>query len=177
MQFTQTGLRMLTHPNLLALFMSSVIGLAIPLLVLFWGAKETLIVVFVLVPTAGLALISLPSVVTKLKAVASELSFWHGLWFLLFISGLVFRIRDAQGTVDNPLDVMALYRIGLVSLVAFVLLDRLNASEQDWSRSLFQGLVSLGAGYALLSLTSTIWSGYRIWTFYKSMEYLVDMAL
>src|SRR5262245_44544077 len=135
MRFTQTGLRMLTHPNLFALFMGSVSGLAIPLLVLFWGVQETLIVVFVLLPTAGLALISLPSAVTKLKAVASELSLWHGLWFLLFISCLVFRMRETQGTVDNPLDVMALYRIGLVSLVAFVLLDRLNASGQDWSRS------------------------------------------
>jgi O-antigen ligase len=168
---------MLTHPHVFALFMGSVMGLAIPLLVLFWGVKETLIVVFMLLPTAGLALISLPSAVTKLKAVASELSLWHGLWCLLFISCLVFRMRETQDTVDNPLDVMALYRVGLVSLVAFVLLDRLNTSGQDWSRSLFQGLVGLVAGYALLSLTSTIWSSYRFWTCYKSAEYLVDIAL
>ena len=54
MRFTQTGLRMLTYPNFFALFMGSAIGLTIPLLVLFWGVKETLIVVFVLLPTAGL---------------------------------------------------------------------------------------------------------------------------
>ena len=47
----------------------------------------------------------------------------------------------------------------------------------DLDQVLIWALVGLVAGYALLSLTSTIWSSYRFWTLYKSTEYLVDIAL
>jgi O-antigen ligase len=168
---------MLSYPNIFPLVVGPALGLLVALLVSLWGIKGTIIFVFVLLPVASLALLALPSAVAKLRAAASQLRIWHGFWFILFASGLVFRIRDTSTTVDNPLDIMAIYRFGLVSLVGLLLLSRLASGRADWSRSLFRGLVGLVAGYALVSLASTIWSAYPLWTLYKSVEYFVDVAL
>ena len=167
----------LTYPNFFTFLAGLTLGLMTTLLVSLWGAKATVVLVFVLLPAASLVVFALPSAVAKLKAVASRLCVWHGLWFLLFTSGLVFRIRDAQSAVDNPLDLMALFRFGLVGLVAVLLLSRLTVAGLTWSKFLFRGPVGLLAGYALLSVTSTIWSVYPLWTLYKSVEYFIDVAL
>jgi O-antigen ligase len=168
---------MLSYPTIFPLLVGPALGLLVALLVSLWGIKGTVIFVFVLLPVAILALLALPGAVAKLRTAAAQLRIWHGFWFMLFASGLVFRIRDTSTTVDNPLDLMALYRFGLVSLVGLLLLSRLTSGSGDWSKSLFRGVVGLVAGYALVSVASTIWSAYPLWTLYKSVEYFVDIAL
>lgn len=133
---------------------------------------------FCIVPSGFFILFwGLSSAPTKLKSLRMQLRWWHFLWLFVFLSGQVFRIRDVASIQSNPLDVWALYRVGLMSIVALVLLDRLIFRHVPWDRSLFQGLISLLSGYAIISVVSTLWSVYPMWTLYKSVEYLVDVAL
>lgn len=119
----------------------------------------------------------IPTTAQKFSDLFRQFRWWHFSWVLLFFSGLVFRIRETEETVDTPLDFWAIYRIALVSLVGFILLYRLVISRSNWFPSIFQGLPGLLLGYCLVSLTSTLWSVYPMWSFYKSTEYLVDIIL
>src|SRR2546425_8324014 len=76
-----------------------------------------------------------------------------------------------------PIDAWAAYRIALVCLTALILLMRLALRQTPWIGSLFRGLVGTLAIYALISLFSTLWSIYPAWTFYKTMEYFVELAV
>ena len=113
----------------------------------------------------------------RLTELLSKLHWWHVLWFLMFASGLVLRIRDTDTIQQNPLDIWALYRIGLMGIVAFVLIARLLMRRTDWFKVLLKGSIGLLAGYAILGMVSTLWSVYPTWTLYKSTEYLIDIAL
>lgn len=136
------------------------------------------VLAFCAVPLGSFILLwGLRSAPAKLKSLRLQLRWWHFLWLFVFLSGQVFRIRDVQSIQSNPLDFWALYRIGLMSIVALVLLDRLIFRHLPWDRSLFQGLFGLLTGYAIVSLLSTLWSVYPLWTLYKSVEYLVDVVL
>jgi len=53
-------------------------------------------------------------------------SWWQTLWILLFVSGLIFRVRTAADINDSPIDAWALFRIGCVGLAAMVLFVRLS---------------------------------------------------
>lgn len=137
-----------------------------------------LILVAVLgIPTAVLLIRSILISSFRLKELFIQLKWWHYLWLLVFLSGLVFRIRDTHSIHQNPIDLWALYRMGIVGLVGFVLIVRLAMRKTDWLSSFFQGSVGLLAGYAIIAVLSTLWSIYPMWTFYKSLEYLIDVAL
>src|SRR5207244_5459756 len=105
------------------------------------------------------------------------LHWWHWLWFLVLASGLVFRIRDIEAIQEAPLDVWAAARIGLMGLVAMVLLGRLASRASNWDAALVRGLPAGVCLYGLISLISMLWSLYPMWTLYKSVEYLIDVAL
>lgn len=128
-----------------------------------------------------LAALATPAVVRQgLQAVATfraRFRWFHGLWVVLFLSSLVFRSRDTNRILDAPLDGWAAYRIALVMVIALAAIYRLGASPRDWSRALFRGPVGWMTAFALVSLVSTLWSVYPEWTCYKSLEYLVDLAL
>lgn len=128
-------------------------------------------------PMGGLIAAAVPSGVVKLKALVKQLHWWHVLWMLMLLSGLVFRIRETSSTIDNPLDLWALSRVGLMSLIGFTLLYRLVIHRLDWMKSLGQGLIALLTGYCMVCIVSVLWSAYPLWTLYKSIEYLVDVAL
>lgn len=104
-------------------------------------------------------------------------TWWHGLWVLSFLSGLVWRARLTQDIHAEPVDGFALLRICLETIVGSVLLARLFYRRTLWLRSLFTGIVAVMAIYALLSVASTTWSVNPPWTFYKSVEYLVDISV
>jgi O-antigen ligase len=104
-------------------------------------------------------------------------TWWHKLWLLLFVSGLVFRVRESSTIRESPADFWSVFRIGLVGLVGLCLLARLSLNQTPWLGSLFRGLVGVLASYALVSVVSTAWSVYPAWTLYKSVEYFVDLAL
>lgn len=105
------------------------------------------------------------------------LSWQHGIWLLLFLSGLVFRLRDSNEINDNPVDAWAMYRLTLEMVVAFVLAVRLLDGRTPWLRALFQGLSGVLAVYLFVCFASVIWSVKPAWTLVKSAEYTLDLAV
>ncbi len=159
-----TGLALLTFLVLdnAALFRHSTFLVLLPLI--------PLALVFVVAP-------SVRSLRRESVSLLASFTWWQGLWLLFFLSGLVFRIRAAQDIDQSPLDIWAAYRVGLVLIVGSILFARLVFHRTNWLRTLFSGTIAILAIYALLSLVSTVWSVRPLWTVYKSLEYLVDLAL
>ena len=54
---------------------------------------------------------------------------------------------------------------------------KLFMKRADWLGSAFTGIVGLLVWFDLMTLLSTIWSVYWQWTFYKSIEYGVDVCM
>ena len=135
------------------------------------AAAAAAIVALRLAPSA------LSSAMTKGREFIRALRWWHGLWFVVFASGLVFRARDITEARDTPLDLWAAWRIGLVGFVALVLLSRLATKATDWASGLLRGLPAGMTLCATTALISTLWSVYPLWTLYKSVEYLIDLSL
>jgi O-antigen ligase len=129
------------------------------------------------VPTAFLVLRWIFISSLRLKELFVQLKWWHYFWFLVFLSGLVFRVRDTNTVQQNPLDMWALGRICIMGFIGYVLIVRLALKKTDWLSSLFRGTLGLLALYAFVALMSTIWSVYPLWTLYKSLEYTIDLAL
>jgi O-antigen ligase len=125
----------------------------------------------------GLAAAATPAVRAKGRTLAAGFQWWHGLWILVFASGFSFRARSIETIQDTPVDFWAGWRIVLMALVAMVLLRRLAGRTTDWSAALLRGLPTGILLCGLTSLISTLWSVYPMWTLYKSVEYLVDVAL
>jgi hypothetical protein len=105
------------------------------------------------------------------------LTWQHGLWFLLFLSGLVFRLRDVQDINKDPVDAWAIFRMALEMVVAVVLVARLVARRTPWLGVLFQGLLGVLAAYLFVCFFSILWSVKPAWTLFKSGEYTVDLAV
>ncbi len=106
-----------------------------------------------------------------------QLRWYHGLWFLVFASALVFRIRGINQIEQDPLDAWALYRIGIEIIVTLALLIRLALRRTPWLGSMVRGFIGVLAAFAVIELASTAWSVYPAWTFYKACEYMLDVAL
>ncbi|MBZ5597246.1 MAG: O-antigen ligase family protein [Acidobacteriia bacterium] len=106
-----------------------------------------------------------------------SLRWYHWLWTVIFISGLVFRKRTAAEGMDAPVDNAALFRICAVGSVGATLLCQMFLRKIEWLRSVFTGLIGLLIWFDLMALLSTIWSVYWEWTFYKAVEYGVDVCL
>lgn len=108
--------------------------------------------------------------VKKINVLARQLTWWHGLWLLVFSSSLVFRMRDLAAIRETAVDAWAVYRITLVCVTALFLAARLALRQTEWLGSLFKGLVGTLAIYSLVSVVSTLWSVYPAWTLYKGLE-------
>lgn len=104
------------------------------------------------------------------------LQWYHWLWAGIFISGLVFRKRTAAEGMAAPVDSAAVFRIGVVGAVGTVLLAKLFLRRAEWLRSAFTGIVGMLLWFDLIALLSTIWSVYWQWTFYRAVEYGVDVC-
>ena len=113
----------------------------------------------------------------RLKVLLSQLRWWHLLWFLVLLSGLVFRIRNTYEVQESPVDFWALFRMALMGIVIFVLLVRFALKKTNWLPSLFQGSIGFLTAYAVIAIISTVWSIYPLWTLYKSVEYFIDVIL
>jgi O-antigen ligase len=125
----------------------------------------------VLVPNAGSAVIVRPI------RLAKSISWWQALWFVMLMGGLIFRSRSAGEISRSPVDGLALFRIGCSSLVAAILFFRLTFRRTNWLPFLFSGLIGIFALFGVISLMSTIWSVNPPWTLYKSVEFLIDVAV
>lgn len=114
-----------------------------------------------------------PGVLSMFK----RLEWYHWLWFVIFVSGLVFRKRTASEGMEAPVDSAAMFRIAAVGAVGATLLFKLFTKKLNWIGSAFTGIVGLLVWFDLMTLLSTIWSVYWQWTFYKSIEYGVDVCM
>lgn len=126
---------------------------------------------------AWIALRGLRIAAGKWSEIRSSLSWWHWLWFFVLASGFVFRVRDASSAKSDPADAAALVRVAFMGLVALILAMRLALRRPDWLRSMFSGGVGAMTAFAMAGAVSTIWSVNPPWTFYKSLEFLIDVAL
>jgi hypothetical protein len=133
------------------------------------------VLVLLALPVAiAVVVVALPNTKTKLFALAGKLTWWHLLWLLIYMSGMVFRFaRDVQAARAEAIDSVAMLRIAPEVIVLAVLLVRLVLRKPNWLGSLFRGLVGALAFYALACLMSALWSVYPEWTLLKSGEYLI----
>jgi hypothetical protein len=129
-----------------------------------------ILIVFAAVP-------ALRTLVQESGKLATSFTWWHGLWFFLFLSGLVFRVRDESDIHQSAIDGWAAFRIGLDALIALVLVQRLVTGRTTWLRALFGGLIGIMAIYPLLGLVSSTWSVAQAFTLFRSVEYLLDLSL
>ena len=106
-----------------------------------------------------------------------KLVWWHGLWVLIFVSSLVFRIRDAADAQSLPIDGYATLRILPEGIVALFLLVHFLNKGSSLRRSALQGMVGVLSIYGLVCLISTFWSVQPTWTLYKSAEFLLDASV
>jgi hypothetical protein len=132
----------------------------------------------ILIPCALIVLIlALRKGIGLLAGLRVRLTWWHWLWLMIFASALVFRVRGAEDIHQDPVDAWAVYRIILEFVVGSILFMRLALRRTSWIGSLFRGFTGVLACFAFVQLASTMWSVFPAWTFYKSCEYLGDVAL
>jgi len=112
-----------------------------------------------------------------LGAFRPQVKWWHWMWLLTLSSSFVFRYRSASEITQNPFDTLAGMRVAPEVLVAGILLLRLVFRKPDWGPSMFRGVVGSMAIFGLVCLTSSLWSVKFSWTFYKSLEYLLDLSV
>ena len=136
----------------------------------------------------AIALLGLPALIVALAALryatgnaltffASSIRWWHVVWMLTFVSALVFRVRSASDIASEPLDGWAIFRIGVDMVVAFFLLGRLALRRTHWVGSMLRGVLGALTAFSLVGVLSTTWSVFPAWTLYKSVEYMIDIAL
>jgi len=133
--------------------------------------------IFLTIPVAALTIQALPQGLSKVRILARNWTWWHPLWFLIFFSMLVFRIRDVGAAKADPLDAYAMLRVLPEAFVALALIVRLLLKKPNWMRALFTGIPGAMAIYCLVCVASTAWSVNASWTAYKSLEFLADVAL
>src|SRR5256714_11305579 len=118
-----------------------------------------------------------PEALENARELAHNWTWWHPLWFFIFFSMLVFRIRDVSEAKANPLDAFAMLRILPEAFVSLTLIVRLILKKPNWLGALFRGIPGAMAVYCLACLASTAWSVNASWTAYKSLEFLADVSL
>jgi hypothetical protein len=129
------------------------------------------------IPTTILVFQAFPQGWSKIQILRQNWTWWHPLWFLIFFSMLVFRIRDVGAAKANPLDAWAMTRVLPEAFVSLALLIRLLLKKPNWMRALFTGIPGAMAVYCLVCVASSAWSVNASWTAYKSLEFLADVSL
>ena len=156
--------------------LSLLLGIGVNILIYQFGFGP-LIAGFLIILTSITIIASIPIAWLKITRLINKLQKWHLLWGLLFLSGLTFRIREAESITENPLDFAAVFRIGLVGIVGLVLLVFFVFHRRFKYTQAFGGLVGLLTIYSLICIFSTLWSVYPAFTLYKSTEYLIGVML
>ncbi|MGD0512760.1 MAG: O-antigen ligase family protein [Terriglobales bacterium] len=143
------------------------------------GSLIAVAIVIVIPVGAAATIVAAPQLYHRLGVLWSKLRWWHALWALLYISTLVFRVRSQEATQAEPLDAWTLVRIGPEGIVGLWLLVRLyhRPDAVTWFRWMFRGLTGWLTVFALVCITSTLWSVYPPWTLYKSLEYFLDISV
>jgi hypothetical protein len=141
------------------------------------GILLTAAVILLAAPAVAIAARAIPQAMTMARDLAASWQWWHPLWFLIFFSTLVFRIRDVGEAQSTPIDSYALLRLIPEALVALALVIRLVVRKPNWLPALFRGIPAAITLYCLVCLATTPFSVNPPWTAYKSLEFLLDIAL
>lgn len=129
------------------------------------------------IPAFALLINAWPEALQCARQLKANWTWWHPLWFFLFFSTLVFRIRDVGQASQNPLDGAAMLRIIPEGLVSLSLIIRLILKKPNWLGSLFRGIPGAMAIYCLVCIATTPISVNAGWTAYKSLEFLADVSM
>src|SRR5579884_359641 len=76
-----------------------------------YGVLAAAAAIVVLVPVTVVMMKAFPQAMANARLLAGNWTWWHPLWFCIFFSMLVFRIRDVGAAGQNPLDAYAMLRI------------------------------------------------------------------
>src|SRR5579863_4325123 len=131
-----------------------------------YGVLVAAVGILLTIPAAALLLQALPQGLAKARILARNWTWWHPLWFMIFFSMLVFRIRDVGAAKANPLDWYAMTRVLPEAFVSLSLIIRLLLKKPNWMRALFTGIPGAMALYCLVCVASTAWSVNASWTAY-----------
>jgi hypothetical protein len=142
-----------------------------------YGVLIVAAVIVATVPLVALMIQAAPQALASARELAQNWTWWHPLWFFIFFSMLVFRIRDVGEAKANPLDAYAMIRILPEAFVALTLIVRLILKKPNWLGALFRGIPGAMAIYCLVCIATTAWSVNASWTAYKSFEFLADVSL
>jgi O-antigen ligase len=129
------------------------------------------------IPAVGLLINAWPELLQCIRQLRANWTWWHPLWFFLFFSTLVFRIRDVGQASQNPLDGAAMLRVIPEGLVSLSLIIRLILKKPNWMGALFRGIPGAMAIYCMVCLATTPISVNAGWTAYKSLEFLADVSM
>jgi O-antigen ligase len=176
-----TSWRQYFSPWLLAFvivgFIASVFVVSVLTYSAHWGVVIAVVLVLVTPVSLLLGSFALRESFRKWALLKPKLRWWHALWFLLYLSTLVWRVRDQGAIQQNPLDAYAFLRIIPETVVFAWLTIRYTRRDEIflWLRSLFGGVPLWLTIFALACLASTFWSVYAAWTLFKSLEYMLDL--
>src|SRR6516225_9160942 len=129
-----------------------------------YGVVLVAFAVVAAVPLFALIMKALPEAVANARLLTRNWTWWHPLWFLIFFSMLVFRIRDSGAAQSNPLDIYAMTRILPEAFVALTLIIRLILKKPNWMGALFRGIPGAMAVYCLICIATTPFSVKPDWT-------------
>ncbi|SRR5579883_671866 len=121
--------------------------------------------------------LAVPQVMENARYLWPKLNKWHLIWYGVYVSSLVFRIRALAEFREQPVDGWALLRIGPEGLIGAYLFFLLATRRLPWVESMFTGIPKVLAFYTAFCAASTIWSVFPPWTAYKSLEYTMDIAV
>ncbi|HYM78909.1 MAG TPA: O-antigen ligase family protein [Candidatus Dormibacteraeota bacterium] len=142
-----------------------------------YGVLIAAVAVAAAVPLLALIIQAAPEAMANARLLFRNWTWWHPLWFFIFFSMLVFRIRDVSDAKANPLDAFAMLRILPEAFVALTLIIRLILKKPNWLGALFRGIPGAMAVYCLVCVATTPFSVKPDWTAYKSLEFLADVSL
>jgi len=179
----QTGFDLRRRSPMWVILLFIVIGFAIAVAVSLvagsaqYGALIAAGGILVAIPLVMVAVQAFPQGWAKLQLLRQNWTWWHPLWFCIFFSMLVFRIRDVGEAKANPLDAYAMTRVLPEAFVSLALIIRLLLKKPNWLKALFTGIPGMMAVYCLICVASSAWSVNASWTAYKSLEFLADVSL
>ena len=133
-----------------------------------FGMPLVVAVILLVPPAIAISVIGLRQGAGYLSEFWSSWGLGNWMILFLFISTLVFRVRDSAEATSAPLDAWTLLRIGPEAIVAVLLIIELLRRRTPWLRSLFRGLFGALAIYGLVCAISSTWSIYGTWTLYKA---------
>ncbi len=116
---------------------------------------------------------------TNVNSLVQSFTWWHWLALLALLGSLDYRMQayDVADIAANPVDTSVKIRLACDALVALILAIRLISEKTPWLRPMFRGLFGILVIFVGISLTTTLWSVKPYWSFYKSAEYGLDVAL